>query len=109
MLPQRPQTDINLPLDIAYADDVDFVSHSRAFLSQVGSIAPSCLRHWFLFVNQSKTEEDLHETNHVAEGWRVTKKLGSLLGGCRRCGSQETAGSAGIPPDVDTVAVTTTC
>jgi len=56
MLPQRPQTDINLPLDIAYADDVDFVSHSRAFLSQVRSIAPSCLRHWFLFVNESKTE-----------------------------------------------------
>ena len=26
MLPQRPQMDIDLPLDIAYADDVDFES-----------------------------------------------------------------------------------
>ena len=56
MLPQRPQTDIDLPLDIAYADDVNFVSHSHAFLNQVESIAPTCLRHWFLFVNESKTE-----------------------------------------------------
>ena len=51
-----PSNRYKLPLDIAYADDVDFVSHSRAFLSQVRSIAPSCLRHWFLFVNESKTE-----------------------------------------------------
>ena len=48
MLPQRPQTDIDLPLDIAYADAVDFVRHSCAFLNQVESIAPTCLRHWFL-------------------------------------------------------------
>ena len=29
------------------------------------------------------------------EAWTTT-------GGCKRCGSQEIAGSAGIPPDVDT-------
>ena len=31
------------------------------------------------------------------------------IGRCRRCGSQETAGLAGITPDVDTVAAMTTC
>ena len=82
MLPQRPQTDIDLPLDIAYADAVDFVSHSRAFLNQVESIAPTCLRRWFLFVDESKTERISmrRETDRVAEVWRVTKKLGSVLG-----------------------------
>ena len=81
MLPQRPQTDINLPLDIAYADDVDFVSHSRTFLNQAESIAPTCFRHWFLFVNENKTERTSirRETDRVAEVWRATKKLGSLL------------------------------
>ena len=71
-----------LPLDIAYADDVDFGSHSLAFLNQVESITPTCLRHWFLFVNESKTEKTsmTRETNPVAEVWRVTKKLGPLLG-----------------------------
>ena len=80
MLPQRPQTDIDLPLDITY--DVDFVSHSRAFQNQVESIAPTCLRRWFLFVDESKTERISmrRETDRVAEVWRVTKKLGSVLG-----------------------------
>ena len=70
------------PLDIAYADDVDFVSHSLVFLNQVESIAPTCLRHWFLFVNESKTERTsmTPETDLVAEVWRVAKKLRSLLG-----------------------------
>ena len=82
MLPQHPQTDIDLPLDIAYADDVDFVSHSLVFLNQVESIAPTCLRHWFLFVNESKTERTsmTPETELLAEVWRVAKKLRSLLG-----------------------------
>ena len=82
MLPQCPQTDIDLPLDIAYADDVEFVSQSRPFLKQVESIAPTCQRHWFLLVNESKTERTSmrRETDYVAEVWRVTKKLGSLLG-----------------------------
>ena len=65
MLPPHPQTDIDLPLDIAYADDVHFVSHSHAFLNLVESIAPTCLR---------------RGADRVAEVWRVTKKLGSLLG-----------------------------
>ena len=88
MLPQRPQTDINLSLDIAYADDVVFVSHSRTFLDQVESIAPTCLRHWFLVVNECKTERTSmrRETNCVAEVWRVTKNAWITIGRCRRCG-----------------------
>ena len=55
MIPQCPLIDVDLPLDIAYADDVDFVSHSRTFLDQMERI-PTCLKHWFLIVNESKTE-----------------------------------------------------
>ena len=54
MIPQHPLTDVDLPLDIAYVDEVDFVSHSRTFLDQMERIIPTCLRHWFLIVNQSK-------------------------------------------------------
>ena len=39
---QRPQSDIN-PLDIAYADDVDFVSYSHTYLDQMEKIIPTCL------------------------------------------------------------------
>ena len=82
MLPEQPRIDVDLPLDIAYADDVDFVSHGHAFLDQVESIVPTCLRQWFLVVNESKTERISlrRETDQVAEEWRMTKKLGSLSG-----------------------------
>ena len=52
MFPERLRIDVDQPLNIAYADDVDFVSHSRAFLDQVESIVPTCLRQWFLIVNE---------------------------------------------------------
>ena len=69
-------------MDIAYADEVNFVSYSRALLDQVESITPLCLRRWFLVVNESKTERTSmrRETDKVAEVWRMTKMLGSLLG-----------------------------
>ena len=82
MIPQRPLKDVDLPLDIAYADDVDFVSHNRTFLDQMERIIPTCLKHWFLIVNESKTERTSlrRETTRMTEVWRTTKKLGSLLG-----------------------------
>lgn len=82
MLPERPLTDTHLPLDIAYADDVDFVSHSRAFLDELEGIVSTCLHRWFLDVNEAKTERTSlrREIDRSAEVWRTTKKLGSLLG-----------------------------
>ena len=55
-LPSRPAVDNDLPLDIAYADDVDFVSRDETFLSEVEQQAPAVLARWNLNVNPSKTE-----------------------------------------------------
>ena len=43
-------------IHIVCTDDVDFVSHSRTFLDQMKKIKPTCLRHWFLIVSESKKE-----------------------------------------------------
>ena len=78
----RNNRDIGLPLDVAYADDVDFVSYSRAFLDAVEQIVPGSLLEWFLNVNPTKTEHTTikREPGREGEEWRMTKKLGSLLG-----------------------------
>ena len=71
-----------LPLDVAYADDVDFVSYSREFLDTVEQTAPGSLNEWFLKVNPTKTEHTsvIRQPGREGEDWRMTKKLGSLLG-----------------------------
>ena len=53
-LPTRPQTDANLPLDVEYADDTDFISTSRLFLDDIERIAPGCLAEWSLTINTPK-------------------------------------------------------
>ena len=81
-LPTRPQTDANLPLDVEYADDTDFISTSRLFLDDIERIAPACLAEWSLTINASKTERSsvCRHADRVDEEWRMTRKLGSLLG-----------------------------
>ena len=51
-------------------------------MSKVNEIAPAALGEWFLYVNVDKTERTntKREIDCVAEKWRTTKKLGSLLG-----------------------------
>ena len=68
----KPLEDAHLPPKIIYADDVDFISHSLAWLQRLEKCAVSTLAEWLLRVNQEKTK-------HVQE-WRKAKKLGSLLG-----------------------------
>ena len=81
-LPTRPQTDANLPLDVEYADDTDFISSSRLFLDDIERIAPACLAEWSLTINAFKTERSsvCRHADRVDEEWRMTRKLGSLLG-----------------------------
>ena len=81
-LPTRPQTDANLPLDVEYADDTDFISTSRLFLDDIERIAPPCLAEWSLTINASKTERSsvCRHADRVDEEWCMTRKLGSLLG-----------------------------
>ena len=81
-LPTRPLADANLPLDVEYADDTDFISTSRLFLDDIERIAPTCLAEWSLTINASKTERSsvCRHADRVDEEWRMTRKLGSLLG-----------------------------
>ena len=77
-LPVRPLAESNLPLDVEYADDTDFISTSRLFPDDIERIAPACLAEWSLTINASKTERS--SVCRHAEEWRMTRKLGSLLG-----------------------------
>ena len=54
-LPPRPQADVRLPLDVEYADDMDFISSSRPYLNEIERIAPACLAEWSLLINAAKT------------------------------------------------------
>ena len=78
----RPLADSNLPLDVEYADDTDFISTTRLFHNDIERIAPACLAEWSLTINASKTERSsvCRHADRVDEEWRMTRKLGSLLG-----------------------------
>ena len=81
-LPARPPEDAALPLDVEYADNTDFISTSRSFLDDIERIAPPCLAEWSLTINGSKTERTSisRHVDRIEEEWRMTRKLGSLLG-----------------------------
>ena len=80
--PHRCPADSTLPIDIIYADDTDFVSTSSAWLAQLEPLAATVLRQWNLHVNAEKTEHTklTRQQDRVSEEWRMTKKLGSLIG-----------------------------
>ncbi|XP_065180176.1 uncharacterized protein LOC135810612 [Sycon ciliatum] len=81
-LPPRPPADDLLPGEVIYADDTDFFSSSRTWLDSISPSITEVLREWHLKVNEEKTEQTtLHrEGDRLAEIWRKTRKLGSLLG-----------------------------
>ena len=79
----NPPIDMNcLPLEFAYADDIDFLAELMGELDNVLPIAIEVFKDWNLFINEGKTE-----FNHVfidskvpkSEAWRSHKVLGSLL------------------------------
>ena len=81
-LPTRPPEDAALLLDVEYADDTDFISTSRSFFDDIERIAPPCLAEWSLTINGSKTKRTSisRHVDRIEEEWRMTRKLGSLLG-----------------------------
>ena len=81
-LPPRPPADARLPLDVEYADDIDFISYSRPYLNEIERIAPGCLAEWSVQINAAKTERTgvSRQVDRTHEPWRTTRKLGSLLG-----------------------------
>ena len=81
-LPPRPPADAMLPLDVEYADDINFISYSRPYLNEMERIAPDCLAEWSLQINAAKTERTCvsRQVDRTHEPWCTTRKLGSLLG-----------------------------
>ena len=67
---------------LSMPNDTDFISTSRLFLDDIERIAPACLAEWSLTINASKTERSsvCRHADRVDEEWRMTRKLGSLLG-----------------------------
>ncbi len=80
-LPPRPPADARLPLDVEYADDIDFISYARPYLNEIERIAPVLLAEWSLQINAPNTERTSvsRQVDRAHEPWRATRKLGSLL------------------------------
>ncbi|UIZ23662.1 hypothetical protein KXD40_007818 [Peronospora effusa] len=75
---------------IVYADDADFICQSADIATLIETEAPAVLAKWSLQMNTSKTEHTIVHRSTTAlsnritrakdEDWRITRKLGSLLG-----------------------------
>ena len=99
-LPHRPPADARLPLDVEYADDIDFISYSRPYLNEIERIAPDCLAEWSQQINAAKTERTSvsRQVDRTHEPWRTTRKLGSLLGD-----AEDATGKCLLPQNVDSL------
>ena len=89
--PNPPISDLGLPLDTEYADDVDFIDEEEETLRAILPQATDILKSWNLFVNEDKTDftrvylaragEKDGDGKLVAgrELWRKSITLGSML------------------------------
>ena len=89
--PNPPITELGLPLDTEYADDVDFNDEEEENLRTILPLATEILNDWNLFVNEDKTDfthvylassgEKDEQGNLIAgkELWRKSITLGSML------------------------------
>jgi len=78
----RPPEDEEIPGEIIYADDTDYISTSREYLETIEAEASRILGDWNLTVNASKVEKTVlyRKEEKEKEEWRKVKKLGTLLG-----------------------------
>lgn len=88
-----PISDLGMPLDTEYADDVDFNDEDENNLKAILPLATDILKTWNLFVNSDKTEfthvylakrGETDEMGNVLAGnelWRKSITLGSMLCG----------------------------
>ena len=75
------QRQSNLPNELIYAGDYDFITEDEETKSMVIREVSKILASGNLQVNDTKTEViTLKRSNNDTEGWRKIKKLGSLLG-----------------------------
>ncbi|KAI8519244.1 hypothetical protein Bbelb_025010 [Branchiostoma belcheri] len=81
--PNQPVSELGMPLEMEYADDVDFLDEEKAPLERLLPVAARNLKDSNLFVNEGKTEfthvylDDKPQRGE--EEWRKSKILGSLL------------------------------
>ena len=79
----RPTGDNELPQEALYADDSDFISTSPSFLKFLKALIPPTIGQFKLHANATKWEDTTLMASAKDEdrsSWRMTKKLGSLLG-----------------------------
>ena len=99
-LPPRPPADVKLPLDVEYADDIDFISYSRPYLNEIERIAPDCLGEWYSPdgtdpcqpTSGPSTRAMAHHTQTRLDTWR-----------CRRRGPPNATGKCLLPQNVDSL------
>ncbi|XP_078576824.1 uncharacterized protein LOC144862312 [Branchiostoma floridae x Branchiostoma japonicum] len=81
--PNPPVSTLGMPLEMEYADDVDFLDEERDPLESLLPVAAKNLRDSNLFVNEGKTEFThvylADKPQRGEEEWRKSKILGSLL------------------------------
>ena len=74
------QRQSNLPNELIYADDYDFITEDEKNKSMVIREVSKVLSSGNLLVNITKTEViTLKRSNNETERWRKIKKLGSLV------------------------------
>ncbi|XP_035689837.1 uncharacterized protein LOC118425125 [Branchiostoma floridae] len=89
--PNPPVSRLGIPLEMEYADDVDFIDEEKATLERLLPVAANNLKDSNLFVNEAKTEythvyladtiekDEDEKPLRGHEEWRKSKTLGSLL------------------------------
>ena len=87
----------NLPTELIYADDCDFVNNDPVKTQRINEIVEETLKQDNLKVNTSKTEHTtIKRTNRNEESWRGVKKLGSLLGDSEDLTNRKTLANAAM-------------
>ena len=91
---------------IVYADDADFVCQSAEIATLIETKAPAVLAKWSLQMNTSKTDHTIvhrsptAQSNRITrakdEDWRITRKLGSLLGDAEDVSRRKNLASAAL-------------
>ena len=89
--PNPPISSLGMPLEMEYADDVDFIDEEKDTLDRLLPTAGQILKDSNLFMNEAKTEfthvylsdtQEKGENDELLRGkeeWRNSKILGSLL------------------------------
>ena len=83
--PNPPISSLGMPLEMEYADDVEFIDEEKEELQQLLPTASKTLKDVNLFINEAKTEfthvylSDHQEGVRGEEDWRKNKILGSRL------------------------------